>query len=105
LFDKSDATRILANVNKSLNVGGQVNVLVPVYQDNVRDFDSRSVDFYPAFFLGCAMGQGGPQKLSTYRSWLEECGFEMTKVVVEDPGAIPADALPLQAVLCATKAA
>jgi hypothetical protein len=105
LFDKSDATRILANVNKALNVGGQVNVLVPVYQDNVRDFDSRSVDFYPAFFLGCAMGQGGPQKLSTYQSWLEECGFEMTKVVVEDPGAIPADALPLQAVLCATKAA
>jgi O-methyltransferase len=105
LFDKSDATRILANVNKSLNVGGQVDVLVPVYQDNVRDFDSRSVDFYPAFFLGCAMGQGGPQKLSTYQSWLEECGFEMTKVVVEDPAVIPADALPLQAVLCATKAA
>jgi hypothetical protein len=105
LFDKSDATKILANVNKSLNVGGQVDVLVPVYQDDVRDFDSRSVDFYPAFFLGCAMGQGGPQKLSTYQSWLEECGFEMTKVVVEDSGAIPADALPLQAVLCATKAA
>jgi hypothetical protein len=105
LFDKDDATRILANVNKSLDVGGQVNVLVPVYQDNVRDHDSRSVDFYPAFFVGCAMAQGGPQKLSTYQSWLEECGFEMTKVVVEDPAEIPADALPLQAVLCATKAA
>ena len=105
LFDKSDATRILHNVNKSLDVGGQVNVLVPVYQDNVRDHDSRSVDFYPAFFVGCAMGQGGPQKLSTYRSWLEECGFEMTKVTVEDPAEIPADALPLQAVLCATKTA
>ncbi|MGP4014945.1 methyltransferase [Saccharopolyspora sp. 5N708] len=105
LFDKSDACKILANVNKSLDVGGQVNVLVPVYQDNVRDFDSRSVDFYPVFFLGCAMGQGGPQKLSTYRSWLEECGFEMTKVTVEDPAAIPPDAFPLQAVLCATKTA
>jgi hypothetical protein len=103
LFDKSDATKILHNVNKSLDIGGQVNVLVPVYQDNVRDFDSRSVDFYPAFFLGCAMGQGGPQKLSTYQGWLEECGFEMTKVTVEDPAEIPQDALPLQAILCATK--
>ncbi|MGH3437729.1 MAG: methyltransferase [Sciscionella sp.] len=105
LFDKSEVVKILDNVNKSLDVGGQVNVLVPVYQDNVREFDSRSVDFYPAFFLGCAMGQGGPQKLSTYQSWLEECGFEMTKVVVEDPADIPPDALPLQAILCATKTA
>jgi len=105
LFDKDDVVKILSNVNKSLKVGGQVNVLVPVYQDNVRDFDSRSVDFYPAFFLGCAMGQGGTQKLSTYQSWLEECGFEMTKVTVEEPGDIPADSLPLQAVLCATKIA
>ena len=105
LFDKSEVSKILDNVNKSLDVGGQVNVLVPVYQDNVRDFDSRSVDFYPAFFLGCAMGQGGPQKLSTYQSWLEECGFEMTRVTVEDPADIPPDALPLQAVLCATKTA
>jgi predicted nicotinamide N-methyase len=105
LFDKSEVVKILANVHKSLDVGGQVNVLVPVYQDNVRDYDSRSVDFYPAFFLGCAMGQGGPQKLSTYQSWLEECGFEMTKVTVEDSAEIPADALPLQAILCATKTA
>jgi SAM-dependent methyltransferase len=105
LFDKSEVLKILNNVNKALDVGGQVNVLVPVYQDNVRDFDSRSVDFYPAFFLGCAMGQGGPQKLSTWRSWLEECGFEATNVIVEDPAAIPPDALPLQAILCATKTA
>jgi SAM-dependent methyltransferase len=105
LFDKSEVLKIFNNVNQSLDVGGQVNVLVPVYQDNVRDFDSRSVDFYPAFFLGCAMGQGGPQKLSTWRSWLEECGFEVTKVIVEDPADIPPDALPLQAILCATKAA
>ncbi len=105
LFDQDAATKILSNVNKALDVGGQVNVLVPVYQDNVRDFDSRSVDFYPAFFLGCAMGQGGPQKLSTYRGWLEECGFEMTKVTVENPAGIPPDALPLQAILCATKTA
>ena len=103
LFDKSEASKILDNVHKSLDIGGQVNVLVPVYQDNVRDFDSRSVDFYPTFFLGCAMGQGGPQKLSTYRSWLEECGFEMTRVTVEDPTDIPPDTLPLQAILCATK--
>ncbi|TVT10417.1 hypothetical protein FNH07_05465 [Amycolatopsis bartoniae] len=105
LFDKSEVVKILANVHKALNVGGQVNVLVPVFQDDVREFDSRSVDFYPAFFLGCAMGQGGPQKLSTWQACLEESGFEMTKVTVEDPAAIPADSLPLQAVLCATKTA
>jgi predicted nicotinamide N-methyase len=105
LWDKSEVLKILRNVNKSLEVGGQVSVLVPVYQDDVREFDSRSVDFYPAFFLGCAMGQGGPQKLGTWSSWLEECGFEMTQVVVEDPALIPADALPLQAVLSARKIA
>jgi hypothetical protein len=105
LFDKSEVIKIFNNVNKSLDVGGQVNVLVPVYQDNVRDFDSRSVDFYPAFFLGCAMGQGGPQKLSTWGSWLEECGFEVTKVTVENSAEIPPDALPLQAILCGTKTA
>ena len=105
LWDRSEVLRILHNVNKSLDVGGQVSVLVPVYQDDVREHDSRSVDFYPAFFLGCAMGQGGPQKLSTWQAWLEECGFEMTQVVVEDPAAIPADALPLQALLSARKIA
>ncbi|MFE9746879.1 methyltransferase [Saccharothrix saharensis] len=105
LWDRSEVLKILHNVNKSLDVGGQVSVLVPVYQDDVREHDSRSVDFYPAFFLGCAMGQGGPQKLSTWSGWLEECGFEITQVVVEDPAAIPADALPLQAVVTARKAA
>ncbi|MCE6994951.1 acetylserotonin O-methyltransferase [Saccharothrix sp. S26] len=105
LWDRSEVLKILHNVNKSLDVGGQVSVLVPVYQDDVREHDSRSVDFYPAFFLGCAMGQGGPQKLSTWSGWLEECGFEVTEVVVENPTDIPADALPLQAVVSARKTA
>jgi ubiquinone/menaquinone biosynthesis C-methylase UbiE len=105
LFDKSEVFKILDNVNRSLDVGGQVNILVPVYPDNLKDSDSRTVDFYPTFFLGCAMGQGGPQKLSTYRKLLEECGFTVTKTIVEDPADIPPDAFPVQAILCATKTA
>ncbi len=36
------------------------------------------------------MGQGGPQKLSTYQSWLEECGFKVTKAITKDPADIAA---------------
>ena len=103
LFDKSEVFKILDNVNRSLDVGGQVNILVAVYPENIKD--SCTVDFFPTFFLGCAMGQGGAQKLSTYRSWLEECGFTVTKAIAKDPADIPPDALPVHAILCATKTA
>jgi hypothetical protein len=103
LFDKSEVVKILRNVNKALDVGGQVNILVPVYPENIDDADSRTVDFYPAFFLGCAMGQGGPQKLSTYQRLLEECGFTVTRAIVQDPADIAPDALPVRAILSATK--
>ncbi|HET8662652.1 MAG TPA: methyltransferase [Micromonosporaceae bacterium] len=105
MFDKSDVFRILAGVNQSLAVGGQVNIMVPVYPENIRDSDNYNVDFFPSFFIGCTMGQGGPQKLSTYRSWLEECGFRVTKAVTKDPADIPPDVIPVPAVLCATKTA
>jgi O-methyltransferase len=103
MFDKTEVFKILDRVNKSLEVGGQVNILVPVYSENIKD--SYTVDYYPTFFLGCATGQGGPQKLSTYRSWLEECGFQVTKAIVQDPADLPPDAIPIQGIICATKTA
>jgi len=105
MFDKDDVFRILQGVNRALEVGGQVNIMVPVYPENITDADNYNVDFFPAFFIGCTMGQGGPQKLSTWSGLLEESGFAMTEVVVENSAEIPADALPLQAVLSARKIA
>ena len=105
MFDKGDVVRILEGVNRSLEVGGQVNIMVPVYPEDIRDADNYNVDFFPAFFIGCTMGQGGPQKLSVYRSWLEECGFAVTKTVMKEPADVPPDVIPVQAILCATKTA
>jgi len=105
MFDKVQVFEILEAVNRSLVTGGRVNILVPVYPENIKDASNYNVDFFPAFFLGCTMGQGGPQKLSTYRSWLEECGFTVTKVVTKDPADVPPDVIPVQAILCATKIA
>ena len=60
------------------------------------------VDYYPAFFLGCATGQGGPQKLSTLPELAGGGGVQVTEMT-QDPAELPPDALPLQAILCATK--
>lgn len=103
MFDKDDVVRILTHANEALEVGGQVIILVPVYPENIKDTDNYNVDFFPSFFLGCTMGQGGPQKLSTYRSWLEECGFTVTNTITKDPSEIPPDVIPVQAILCAKK--
>ncbi|MFI1212523.1 methyltransferase [Streptomyces sp. NPDC020802] len=101
MFDKEDVLRILGGVHTSLGAGGQVHLLVPIYAENIKD--SWSVDYYPSFFLGCATGQGGPQKMSTFRSWLEEAGFTVTGQTAQDPAQLPPDALPLQGILSATK--
>lgn len=105
MFDKSDVVKILEGVNKSLEVGGQVNIMVPVYPENIGDTDNYNVDFFPAFFIGCTMGQGGPQKLSTYLRWLEECGFKVTKAVTKNPAELPQDVIPVPAIACAMKTA
>ncbi|MDI3390571.1 hypothetical protein QIS99_30905, partial [Streptomyces sp. B-S-A8] len=105
MFDKEDVLRILEAVHRSLDAGGTINVLVPVFPENLKDPDSYTVDFYPSFFIGCAMGQGGPQKLSTWQRWIEECGFKVTKAIAEDPATMPKNALPVEAILCATKVA
>jgi hypothetical protein len=105
MFDKSEVFRILEGVNRSLDVGGQVAILVPVYPEDIEDPDNYTVDFFPVFFLGCTMGQGGPQKLSTYRSWLEECGFKVTKAIARDPAGMPPDVIPVPGIVCGTKIA
>jgi SAM-dependent methyltransferase len=101
MFDKENVFRILRNVHEALDVGGQVVVLVPIYPEDVRV--SSSVDFFPAYFYGCTMAEGGPQKVSTYEKWMEECGFTVTKVVSQDIRTMPADMIPVHGILCATK--
>ncbi|SDJ66043.1 O-methyltransferase [Actinopolyspora mzabensis] len=103
MFDKEDVFKILERVNSSLEPGGRVNILVPVYPEDMTESDNYNVDFFPAFFIGCTMGQGGPQQMSTYRKWLEECGFEVTKTITKDPADIPPDVIPRQGILCARK--
>jgi hypothetical protein len=105
MFDKSDVFKILEAVRGALKLGGQVNIMVPVYPENLTDSDNYNVDFFPAFFIGATMGQGGPQRLSTYRAWLEECGFRVDKTVMKSAAEIPPDVIPVQAILCATKVA
>ncbi|MET0233431.1 MAG: methyltransferase [Kibdelosporangium sp.] len=101
MFDKHEVFTVLDGVHKALNDGGQVHILVPVYTENLKD--SSTVDYYPAFFLGCATGQGGPQKPSKYRGWLAERGFTVTEVITQDPADLPPDAIPVQAIVSATK--
>ncbi|WP_456154802.1 methyltransferase [Wenjunlia vitaminophila] len=104
MFDKSKVFRVLEEVSRSLEAGGQINVLVPVFPENTDEPNNHTVDFYPSFFLGCVMGQGGPRKLSTWQRWIEECGFEVTKAIAQDPASMPPHALPVEGILCATKA-
>ncbi|GGV20871.1 acetylserotonin O-methyltransferase [Streptomyces spectabilis] len=104
MFDKDDVRTILNGVSEALEVGGKVNILVPVYPEDIGEPSSVGVDIFPAYFLGCTMGQGGPQKLSTYRKWLEEAGFRVTRTVAQDLTTMPG-ALIAHGILCATKVA
>lgn len=101
MFDRENVLRILKEVHAALDAGGQVYVLVPVYPEDPKD--SYSIDILPAYFLGCTMGEGGPQRVSTYKRWLEESGFKVTKAMTQDIETMPPDALPLHGILCATK--
>ncbi|SER24422.1 methyltransferase [Actinokineospora terrae] len=103
MWDKDDVLRILSGVRDALEPGGQVHILVPIYPEDVHDTDNYTIDFFPSFFLGCSMGYGGPQKLSVYRAWLEESGFTVTQTLAKDPADLPRYALPVQAILSATK--
>jgi SAM-dependent methyltransferase len=104
LWDSDASIAIFRQVNKALEVGGRISMLVPLYPEyGDEETDPRCVDFYPAFFTGCAMGQGGGQKLSTYRRWLAECGFEITDVTLEDASTMPPDSFPIHAIVSASK--
>ncbi|MGC5660286.1 methyltransferase [Micromonospora sp. WMMD723] len=105
MYDRGDVLRILRSANGALEVGGQLVILAPVYPEDITDRDDSQVDFFPTFLLGCATAQGGLQKVSTYRDWLAECGFELTRVVGKDPADIPPDAIPRRFILFATKTA
>lgn len=103
MFDTRNVLRILQGVNDSLEVGGLIHILVPVYPEDIKETDNYNVDFFPAFFLGAAMGQGGPQKLSVYQSLLEQAGFKVTQAVIKDAAEVPPDVIPVQAILSAVK--
>lgn len=106
LWDRDRVAAILSGVSKALDVGGKVNLLIPLYPENNKDsVDPRCLDFYPAFFLGCAMGQGGGLKISAYRQMLKEYGFEITRVKTETSADMPADSFPIHAIVSATKVA
>ncbi|MES4888817.1 methyltransferase [Streptomyces sp. NPDC096012] len=103
MYDKDEVLTIFRNAHQALVPGGQIVVLAPVYPEDITDTGDYQADFFPAYILGCVMGHGGLQKLSTYRSWLEECGFEVTEVTAKDPADIPADAIITRVVIRATK--
>ncbi|MFI1726390.1 methyltransferase [Streptomyces sp. NPDC020489] len=105
MFDKDNVLRILQGVHDALEVGGQINILVPVYPENIKETDNYNVDFFPAFFIGAAMGQGGPQKLSVYQNLLEQAGFKVDQAITKDASEVPPDVIPVQAILSATKLA
>ena len=73
---------------------------VPGEHQGLRQLHHRLL---PELLPRRTMGQGGPQKLSVYQSWLEECGFTVTKAISREPAELPRYALPVQGILCATK--
>ncbi|MER6671773.1 methyltransferase [Streptomyces sp. NPDC000983] len=103
MHDKDEVLTLFRNAHEALEPGGRIVVLAPVYPEDVKDPDDLQADFFPAYILGCVVGRGGLQKLSTYRDWLQECGFEVTDVAAKDPADIPADAIINRVVICATK--
>ena len=105
MFDKDQVITIFRNAARSLDIGGRVIILAPVYPEDLTDPDDYHVDFFPTFLLGCAIGFGGLQRLSTYRRWLEESGLTITNVIADDPAAVPPDAIIRRLILTAEKTA
>jgi SAM-dependent methyltransferase len=101
MFDKENVLQILRQVSAALEPGGQVWVLVPIYSEDLRD--ARSVDILPAYFLGCTMGEGGPQKISVYQEWMEAARFKVTKAIPQDGRTLPPDMIPFHGIICGTK--
>ncbi|WP_322974850.1 methyltransferase [Actinacidiphila epipremni] len=103
MYDREDVLTILRNCRQALVPGGTIVVLAPVYPEDITDPADYQADFFPAYILGCVMGRGGLQPVSTYSSWLEECGFEVTGVTAKDPADIPPDAIINRVVITARR--
>jgi SAM-dependent methyltransferase len=95
-WDRENVLRIMQAVNTCLKPGGVVYALVPTYPEDVKA--SSQADFFPAYFLGCSMGEGGPQKVSTYRQWMESCGFRVT-TITHDTNEKPPEMIHVHSIL------
>jgi SAM-dependent methyltransferase len=100
-FDKENVLRILRATYDCLDPGGRVYALVPTYPEDVKA--SAQADFFPAYFLGCSMGEGGPQKTSTYKQWMESCGFRVVQTLTHDVSAKPPEMIHIHSILCGVK--
>jgi SAM-dependent methyltransferase len=101
MFDPENVLRVFASVHDALEPGGELYILAPVYPEDLKS--SSSVDFFPAYFLGATMGQGGPQKLSTYANWLTEAGFDVVSTITQDIATMPPDMLHVHGILRAVR--
>lgn len=101
MFFEKDVFRILTAVNQALEMGARVHFLTHIYPEDLKQ--TAAVDFFPVYFLGCTMAQGGNQKLSTYKRWFEECGFTVDFELAEDPASMTLDVPVTHGILSATK--
>ncbi|MDX3537516.1 methyltransferase [Streptomyces sp. MB09-01] len=102
MWDRQNAVRILRNAHEALPAGGILYAMHLVYPEQGG---GGVEEFFPAYFLGCTMAQGGPQKTAAYVAWIEEAGFTVTSVTEQDTTAFPADTIPAHSVICASKPA
>ncbi|ANP53153.1 SAM-dependent methyltransferase [Streptomyces griseochromogenes] len=100
MWDHDNALRILRNTYEALPAGGR---LIAMHLTYPEDGNAATADFFPAYFFGCTMAQGGPQKLSTWAAWIEEAGFKITGTVEQDMTTAPADTIPAHSIVYATK--
>nr|WP_232328060.1 methyltransferase [Kibdelosporangium sp. MJ126-NF4]CEL16442.1 O-methyltransferase [Kibdelosporangium sp. MJ126-NF4]CTQ90394.1 O-methyltransferase [Kibdelosporangium sp. MJ126-NF4] len=101
MFDRENVLRIFNAVHDALQPGGELFVLAPVYPEDLTS--SVSVDFFPAYFIGCTMGEGGPQQMSTYSQWLAEAGFEVVSTLQQDISTMPPDMIHVHGMIRAVR--
>lgn len=98
---KENVFRVLRAVYDCLEPGGRIYALVPTYPENVKE--SSQADFFPAYFLGCSTAEGGPQKASTYKQWMEECGFTDVETITHAADERPPEMIHVHSLLCGVK--
>jgi SAM-dependent methyltransferase len=102
MFDRHAAQAVLRRVHEALNPGGRFHLLAPVHPEDPRE--SSSADFFPGYFLGCTMGQGGPQRMSTYEEWARAAGFRVVRSLTRDTASLTPDGFFAYGILCGEKA-